>query len=233
MYETIGGSWIKCCWIKCHFCMSICFKLGTVGRYCVTKGRIRLSSLHFFWRASFLSSYFISERIAENRVSGYHLFIRCALNCEIIALNSVFEEFVRRSLSASPFMKPFLTPGGWQLEKCVYWNVSVGSKCVFMSNIDSLANRSPLKTLVSRNVSLSDISAVNLIVGWWLFACSMNCVTPFLFTFQIENISSIYLSQTSDLRALWLRICVSTSDIKMLAKATAILVPMAVPCIWR
>ena len=68
-----------------------------------------------------------------------------------------------------------------------------------MSNIDSFANRSPLKTLVSRNVvSLSDISAVNLIVGWWLFACPMNCVTPFLFTFQIENISSIYLFQTSD-----------------------------------
>ena len=103
-----------------------------------------------------------------------------------------------------------------------------------MSNIDSFANRSPLKTLVSRNVvSLSDISAVNLIVGWWLFACPMNCVTPFLFTFQIENISSIYLFQTSGLRALWLRICVSTSDIKMFAKATAILVPMAVPCIWR
>ena len=103
-----------------------------------------------------------------------------------------------------------------------------------MSNIDSFANRSPFKTLVSRNVvSLSDISAVNLIVGWWLFACSMNCMTPFLFTFQIENISSIYLFQTSGLRALWLRICVSTSDIKMLAKATAILVPMAVSCIWR
>ena len=59
--------------------MSICFKLGTVGRYYVTKGRIRVFFLHFFWRASFLSSYFISERIAENRVSGYPLFIRCAL----------------------------------------------------------------------------------------------------------------------------------------------------------
>ena len=31
--------------------------------------------------------------------------------------------------------------------------------------------------LVSRNVvSVSDISAVNLMVGRWLFACSMNCV---------------------------------------------------------
>ena len=30
----------------------------------------------------------------------------------------------------SPFMSPFLTPGGWQEEKWVYWKVSVGSKCV-------------------------------------------------------------------------------------------------------
>ena len=50
----------------------------------------------------------------------YPLSLRCALNCEILALNSVSEEFVRRSLSASPLMKPFLTPGGLQLEKCVY-----------------------------------------------------------------------------------------------------------------
>ena len=27
-------------------------------------------------------------------------------------------------------MSPFLTPGGWQEEKWVYWKVSVGSKCV-------------------------------------------------------------------------------------------------------
>ena len=36
-------------------------------------------------------------------------------------MNVVSEEFVRRSLSASPLMKPFLIPGGWQLvrEICV------------------------------------------------------------------------------------------------------------------
>ena len=80
---------------------------------------------------------------------------------------------------------------------------------------------------MSRNVILVyDISAVNLIVWWCLFASSMNCVTWPLGIFQIENILSIYLFQTSDLRALWLRIFVSTSAIKIFAKATAILVPM-------
>ena len=45
--------------------------------------------------------------------------------------------------------------------------------------------------LVSRNVvSVSDTSAVNLMVGWWLFACSMDSATSSLFIFQIEKISS-------------------------------------------
>ena len=39
---------------------------------------------------------------------------------------------------------------------------------------------------MSRNVvSVSETSAVNLIVGWWLFACSMNCVTASLFIFPV------------------------------------------------
>ena len=80
---------------------------------------------------------------------------------------------------------------------------------------------------------MSETSAVNLIVGWWLFACSMNCVTASLFIFQIENISSIYLFQASGFIALHSKICDSTYPIKILAKATAILVPMAVPCVWR
>ena len=58
---------------------------------------------------------------------------------------------------------------------------------------------------------MSETSAVNLRVGWWLFACSMNFVTSSLFILQIEFDS--------------------TFPIKMLEKATAILVPMAVPCV--
>ena len=49
------------------------------------------------------------------------------------------------------------------------------SRFVLISRIDSLENLSPLCTTVSRNViSLSEISAVNLIVGWKLLACSIN-----------------------------------------------------------
>ena len=44
-----------------------------------------------------------------------------------------------------------------------------------MSKMDSFFNLSPLNTTVSRKViSFSDISAVNLMVGWNLLACSIN-----------------------------------------------------------
>ena len=80
----------------------------------MTKGKIRVFVFCFCYRASFLSSNLISARVFETRVSGYHLSIRLVLkNFFFIAvLNAALEELVRRSLSASPFMKPFLTPGG-------------------------------------------------------------------------------------------------------------------------
>ena len=82
--------------------MSICLRLGTVGRYCVTKDNSRLSSLHFCRRACFLFSNLMSESVAVIRLSGYPRSIRLALKCEILVLNPFSEEFVRRSLSASP-----------------------------------------------------------------------------------------------------------------------------------
>ena len=48
-----------------------------------------------------------------------------------------FEEFVHKSLQASPFTKPLFTPGGWHEVKCVYWKVSVGLKFVCKSSAES------------------------------------------------------------------------------------------------
>ena len=62
----------------------------------------------------------ISAGIVGIRVSGYPLSLRCVLKFDTAVVNVVSEEFVQRSLSASPSMKPLLTPGGWELEKCVY-----------------------------------------------------------------------------------------------------------------
>ena len=67
----------------------------------MTKDKIRLS-LHFCRRAYFLFSNLMSESVVVIRLSGYPRSIRLALKCEIFVLNSFSEEFVRRSLSASP-----------------------------------------------------------------------------------------------------------------------------------
>ena len=145
-----------------------------------------------------------------------------------------FEEFLLSSRRASPFIKPFLTPNGWQDEKCVYWNVSVGLKCIPMLRINMLLKLSPLYTIVSRNVTLSsEISAMNLIVAWWLFACSMKCVISSLLVSQREKMLPIYLFQQIGFFALLFSSSVCTFVMKMFAKATATFVPIAVLCVSR
>ena len=92
-------------------------------------------------------------------------------------------------------MKPFLTPGGWQESKCVYWKVSVGLKCVRTSRIECFLNRSPLYTHVPKNIiSVSEISAVNFIVGWKLFATSLKLFTASLFLFPSKKMSLLSVS---------------------------------------
>ena len=75
------------------------------------------------------------------------------------------------------------------------------------------ANRSPLKTIVSRKViSFSDISAVNFIVGWKLLASLIKSSTSFLLQSQREKMSSMLCFHSLDLVSLcWIRfVSVST-----------------------
>ena len=136
---------------------------------------------------------------------------------------------VLRSLKALPLIKPFLTPGGWQEVKYVYWKVSVSLKCVRTSRTDSFLNLSPLYTHVSRKVislmTLSEIAAVK----FYLLGLSTSLFP--LFMFHREKTSSIYIFQVSGLKWLRFMISVSTMTMEMLAKETAIFVPIAVPCV--
>ena len=94
-----------------------------------------------------------------------------------------------------------------------------------------MLNLTPLYTFVSKNVvSVSDISAVNLIVGWKLFAFRRNSSISFLLVSYTDMTSSINLFQKMGLMLLCLSISFSILAMKMLAipKATAIFVPMAV-----
>ena len=128
-------------------------RLGTDGWYCATKGKMVFPLEGFCWSASFLFSKCISERVRVIKFCGYPLSLRCFWNSYSRFWKFYFEEFVLSNRRASPFIKPFLTPNGWQDVKCVYWKVSVGLKCVRMSRIDVLLNRLPLYTIVSRNVT--------------------------------------------------------------------------------
>ena len=75
-------------------------------------------------------------------------------------------EFVLNKRSASHFAKPFLALRRWREEKCVYWNVSVGSHYVLKSRIFLSINLCPVKTSVSRKTIFSDdISRLNLKVA--------------------------------------------------------------------
>ena len=83
---------------------------------------------------------------------------------------------------------------------------------------------------LSKNVvSVSDISAVNLIVGEKLFAFRRNSSISFPLVSYTDMTSSINLFKKTGLMRLCLSISFSILAMKMLAKTTAIFVPMAVP----
>ena len=133
-------------------------------------GNISFSSLLFCFRSLdsllwilFLIVGFLSKFVGSLRPSSV-----------FFSSKVVSEEFFRRILKASSFTNPFLTLGGWHEVKCVCKKVSICLKCVFASRIDFSLNLVPLYTTASKNiVSVSNVSVVNLIVGWCKFACSV------------------------------------------------------------
>ena len=159
LYIFLSKSWFA---MRCHLLIRTFLRLGTEGRYSVTNGNILLRDLFYFLRATFFPrTLLLRESLTRS----------LWLNSFIFSSNVLFEELVLRSLRASPLINPFLTPGEWQEENCVYilyWKASVGLKCVRTSREDSLLNLSPLYIHVSRKViSVADISAVNFMVGWY------------------------------------------------------------------
>ena len=81
-------------------------------------------------------------------------------------------------------------------------------------------------------VSNCETSAVNFTVECYKFSCSTKCSISSLFVSHKQNTSSMNLFQASGLLTRYRKISSSIDAIKMLAKATVILVPMAVPCVF-
>ena len=76
-----------------------------------------------------------------------------------------------------------------------------------------------------------DISQVNLIVGWNVLAKLTKLETSCIEMFHSENMSSINRFQTKGLEGLAISSRFSRSAIKITEKETAVLVPMAAPCV--
>ena len=95
-------------------------------------------------------------------------------------------------------------------------------------------NLGPLKTSLSKKTIFSyDISYVNFIVVWNDLAKSIKMLICGLVKVHTEKISSINLFQMRGLCGLVASSCFSMCAIKMTAKATAILVPITIPCVCR
>ena len=118
-YDSMGGSWnisfrYDWLWIRCHFPVSIFLTLAKAAWYCVIKGNIFFFVLlSLFARDLFLSLKLTSKRCFSKNSFGYPLFFRRVLKLCMFLLNVECDEFVLRRRSASPFMNPFFTPGGW------------------------------------------------------------------------------------------------------------------------
>ena len=110
--------------------------------------------------------------------------------CLLTRQNGV-ENRDKASWSPSIFPRLHILLVPLEKKKCLYWKVSVGLKCVSICNMECWWERLPLYTTVSRNVvSTFEISAVNLIVRWYEFACSMNRYISCLPVSHREKLSS-------------------------------------------
>lgn len=94
----------------------------------------------------------------------------------------------------------FLPTGGWELEKFVHYNISVSLKSIFLFIQYGLIHESSgLKNFVVKKRGFSGVSYSSERNSLVMAICLlMNYVTLSLVIFQIENMSSIYLLQTSD-----------------------------------
>ena len=102
-----------------------------------------------------------------------------------LSSKNVLEELVLSSLRASPLMKPLFTPGGWQVEKWVHWNVSVGLKWV----------RTSSTPLISKSFTFVNSSVQKVCFCFEYFSCRLDSLMLFVSLFdELCDLFSGYLS---------------------------------------
>ena len=103
----------------------------------------------------------------------------------------ISEEFVLRSLKASPLMNEAFCDAWW-VTRIEIRVLEFPCRLEVCSHVKDTILVEPLSKNV---VSVSDISAVNLIVGWKLFAFRRNSSISFLLVSYTDMKSSINLFQ--------------------------------------
>ena len=171
-----------------HFFIKASFIIDTKGLYCVTKGNISFSSLLFCFRsAAFLLWVLLLIAIFLSKLCGQPLSINRFLKSEILPQRSLFVGLSRLLVCQVHFNNWWVIRG-----ENVYILERFRLKCVFASMIafsHFSLNVVPWYTTVSKKiVSVSDILAVNFIVGckqlvWRRFCLNFvfQCMWPWKF----------------------------------------------------
>ena len=103
--------------------IKISFRPRTAGWYVVTNGKIFVWVFFLCWRANLLSSKRTPVRDLSMKLLGYPRALRRSLKFERHSSKVVCEEFVLRSLVASPLMKP----QNWTLDQVAVLCFAVGN----------------------------------------------------------------------------------------------------------
>ena len=148
------------------------------------------------------------------------------LSCRYSQRKVLAEEMVLRSLRALPFFETFSDPV----------RVTGREKRVLKSLCQFEMHAKVKDSLIVQSLAFvnSCIQKVSLFIRY--FSRNFNCrVMPVSSQFSTMRklISSMYLLRSRGLVLLRFSISVSTANIKILPKATAIFVPIVVPCVWR
>ena len=155
--------------MRFHFVIQASFIVDTEGWYCVTNGNISFSSLRFCFRSiDSLSVNFISDRQVSflskfvGSLCPSSVFWHLNVFLQRLFLRSFFVGFVRLLLWQILFNNTWrVTPG----EMCVQEGFRLFKMCLCIKDRFFLESCASVSTTVSKNtVSVSDVSALNLIV---------------------------------------------------------------------
>ena len=225
-YISLSKGWFC---IKCHLLIETFFRFVTAGWYCVTTGRILLCALIFCRSADFLSLRIspLRELCLPDSLGTSH--VKEWSECCDILLERIFCGVGLKTSKCFAFDPWWVAGREMCILKCFCWLVVSShikdrcfSKCIPFVNTGIQGNCFFVWYFSRKFDGWS---------GWCLLACSVNLLNVYVSKREQSHHRYIFSTQLF-FCVLALRISVSTAAMNRLAKETAILVPITIPCIW-